>query len=383
MSRRVVHVITGLSMGGAEMMLYRLLEAHQKQGEIASEVISLSSIGAVGERIQALGVPVRALGMRPALPNPLLLLRLARMLRQAGPDLVQTWMYHADLLGGLAARLAGIRAVAWGLHNTNLSPGGNKGTTIWTAWACARMSYVLPRGIVCCSEASRVVHAGLGYAAGKMIMIPNGFDTTMFNPDPEAAARIRAELGVVPDVPLVGIVARYHPLKDHANFIGAAAHVARQDDRARFLMVGPDIDADNIELTGLLERHGLRERALLLGRRDDTPAVMSALDVLVSSSVGEAFPLVLGEAMACGTICVATDVGDSRLIVGDTGAVAPPSDPEALGAGILAMLRLSPDERATRSEAGRRRIEVNFKIESVAGRYADYYDDLITRRSRQ
>ncbi len=192
---KVLHLITTLSIGGAEMMLYKLLSCLDRQ-TFASEVVSLTDIGPVGEKMQHLGVPVRALGMHRGRPNPMGLWRLTRWLRQDPPHVLQTWMYHADLIGGLAAKLAGNIKVMWGIRHSNLAPAVNKRGTIWTALTCARLSHWLPARIVCCSETSRQLHVELGYAGDKMIVIPNGFDLDIFRPDSAARQTVRRELNI-------------------------------------------------------------------------------------------------------------------------------------------------------------------------------------------
>ena len=205
---KVTHVITGLNIGGAETMLYRLLQ-HSDKAEFEHQVISMTDIGATGEKIRALGVPVRALEMRRGVPNPLGVLRLARWLNQEPPDVLQTWMYQADLVGGLAARLAGGVPVAWGIHSAYLDPHTLKRSKIWTIRACVWASRWLPTRMLCYSEASVEVHAALGYPRKTMLIIPNGCDLTTFKPDPGARSAVREELGLREGTPLVGLVARF------------------------------------------------------------------------------------------------------------------------------------------------------------------------------
>ena len=207
---KVTHIITGLGQGGAEMVLYRLLGALDRV-EFTNEVISLTGGGTIADKIRDLGIPVRELGLRPSLPNPLKFFRLAGWLRQCRPDAVQTWMYHADLLGGLAARLVGVPAVYWGLHHSTLDPARDKPATIRVARLCARLSRWLPRRIAACSLASIREHTNLGYAFEKMSHIPNGIDTHQFRPDTSARAALRQELGVAQTAQLVGMAARFHP----------------------------------------------------------------------------------------------------------------------------------------------------------------------------
>jgi glycosyltransferase involved in cell wall biosynthesis len=375
-------VTTGLSTGGAELMLYRLLAALDRS-TFAPSVVSLLPAGPTAAKIAALGVPVRSLGMRPGVPDPRAAVRLARWLRREGPDVVQTWMYHADLIGGVAARLAGCRQVAWGLRQSTLDPHTSKRSTIWTARACARLSRLVPARIVCCSEASRRVHAALGYAPERMVVIPNGFDLAAYRPDPAARAVVRAELGLPADAPLVGLVARWDPQKDHQMFVWAAARVGDQHPAVHYLLCGDDITPANAALAEWIGAAGLGGRCHLLGPRDDMPRLTAALDVACSASAsGEGFSNVLGEAMACGVPCAATDVGDAALIVGDTGRVVPPRDPAALAGALHELLALSPAARQALGQAARRRIEERFTLGACAARYAALYTALTARDGR-
>src|SRR5438046_104403 len=194
----ILCLITSLEMGGAQMMLYKLL-ARMDRTRFAPEVISLIDVGPMGEKIESLGIRVRSLGMRPGIPNPVALLRLIYWLRQAPPDVIQTWMYHADLLGGFAAKLAGGIPVAWGIRHSDLSNHGSRRLTIYTMRMCAQMSKWLPARIVSCSEASQRVHTALGYATQKMIVIPNGFDLHAFKADSAARKSVRLELQIPAD----------------------------------------------------------------------------------------------------------------------------------------------------------------------------------------
>jgi glycosyltransferase involved in cell wall biosynthesis len=372
---RVCHVITGLNTGGAEMMLYKLMSAIDR-ATFECDVVSLLDAGPVAERIRALGVPVRSLGMRRGAPSPHGLVRLARWMRQDPPDVVQTWLYHADLVGGLASRLAGGAPVAWNIRQSTLDPRGNKRSTIWTGRVCAWLSRWLPTRIVCCSEASARLHTALGYASERMIVIPNGFDLAAFRPDPAARRAVRAELGVPDQAPLVGLVARFDPHKDHRVFAAAAGRLAVRRPDVHFVLCGDGIVDENARLVGWLRAAGVRERCHLLGRRDDTPRLNAALDLAASSSYGEGFPNVLGEAMACGVPCVATDVGDSALIDGDTGRVVPPRDPDALADAWEALLALEPSARAALGLAARQRVEAQFSLPTVVRRYETLYEEL-------
>jgi glycosyltransferase involved in cell wall biosynthesis len=246
--------------------------------------------------------------------------------------------------------------------------------------ACARLSHWLPARIVCCSEASRQVHRQRGYPADKMLVITNGFDLATFRPDQGARQSVRQELGIPEDAPLIGLVARFDPQKDHRNFLQAAAKLHAQLPESYFLLCGDDLTWENAELVGWIEPVGIRHRCRLLGTREDTPRLTAALDLATTSSAyGEAFPLVIGEAMACGVPCVVTDVGDSAIIVGETGVVVPPRDPQALATGwSQLLLDMSRDERLQLGMAARQRIMERYSMGKIVAQYESLYESLVT-----
>jgi glycosyltransferase involved in cell wall biosynthesis len=367
----VLHVITNTAVGGAETMLHRLIRA--LGGDFSHEVASLMGVGPVGDRIRDQGVTVHAIGMDQNAPNPLRLLELGRVIRASRPDVIQTWMYHADLLGGLAAKAVSRARIVWGIHHTTLDR-TNRWSTRASVAACARLSHVVPDAIVCVSRAARELHVGAGYAAGKFVVIPNGFDLAEFRTDPGWRRALRDELGVAPEAVLIGMVGRVAPQKDQPNFVRAAAVLARRAPEARFLLCGEGASWSNEPLARVIREQGLAERFLLLGRRDDVQRVMNALDVMtLASAFGEAFPLVIGEAMACRVPCVVTDVGDSAFLVGDAGRVVPPRDPAALARALEDLIRMGPDARARLGDAARQRIEAQFGLARIASEYADVY----------
>jgi glycosyltransferase involved in cell wall biosynthesis len=380
---RVAHVITGLNTGGAETMLYKLLAASQAggaggAGRFEAEVISLTDCGAVAEKIEALGVPVRALGMMRGLPNPAGLARLARWLRRRRPSLIQTWLYHADLIGGVIGKsLVGV-PVVWNVRSGDLTKVLDNRMTLLTLRACAALSRRVPDAIVSCSESATAAHVEIGYDAGKITTIPNGFDLAAFHPDAGARASVRRELGLGPDAPLVGLVARFDDLKDHRTFIRAAARLRAAVPAAHFLLCGPGVEWANEQLAEWIRVAGVAESFHLLGRRDDVPRLNAALDVAALTSRSEGFPNVLGEAMACGVPCVSTDAGEARLIVGDTGLIVPVGDDEGLAAGWRKMLTLDAAARREVGEAARRRILERYSLPAVAAKYEALYEGLLT-----
>ncbi len=373
---KVVHIITGLSVGGAENMLFKLV-SRMDRSAFAPEVISLSSIGPMGEKMIEAGIPVRALNMRPGLPNPVLALRLAWWLRQSHPQVVQTWLHHADLLGGIATRLAGHIPLAWNIRHSNLDPATIKRQTILIGRACARLSHSLPQRIVCCSEAGREEHVRLGYAANKLLVIPNGFDLSAYHPSEAARSAIRGELGIAADASLIGLIGRFHPMKDHATFVQAAALLHSRRPDVHFLCCGEDVTWQNEVLAGAIRQANLCDRFHLLGQRRDIPQIAAALSLnTLCSLYGEGFPNVIGEAMACGVPCVVTDVGDSVYIIGETGCVVPMRDPEALSKAWTDLLSRPAEEVKRNALAARERVETHFALDAVVGRYQKLYKDM-------
>ena len=374
---KIVFIITGLSTGGAQTMLLKLLERIDRT-RFEPEVISLTTRGQIGPRIEALGLPVHALGMQPGLPNPIKFANLVRLLRQARPDAVNTWMYHADLLGGLAARMANVKALAWSIRNSDLSPDHSRRTTLLTAKICACMSGWLPRRILSCSGRARDIHIANGYDGGKMVLIPNGFDLSRFQPDAGMRDAVREELKLASGTLIAGLIARDDPQKNHAGFIEAAAQVHNTLPQVHFVLAGDGIDQYNKRLMALVDRMGLTGHVHLLGRRDDIPRLMAAFDVLASSSsFGEAFPNVLGEAMACGVPCVATDAGDSAEIVGDTGRVVACGDMDGLARQLIELLRWPAEQRAQLGTLARQRICDRYEISDITRRYEEFYVQLV------
>jgi glycosyltransferase involved in cell wall biosynthesis len=370
---RVTHIITDLDTGGAEMMLFNLLAGFNPD-TVDSRVISLTGPGVIGDRIGSLGVPVRSLGMKAGLPDPRGIARLIKWLREDPPDLIQTWMYHSDLIGGLGGKFSGNIPVIWGIRNSTLDAQHSKKSTIWTVKLCALLSSALPRQIVTCSETARKIHISLGYAAKKMVVIPNGFRLDTYHPDPAARVSVREELGLERDALLIGLIARFNPQKDHQNFVDAAKLVLNQFPAAHFLLCGEGITWENPELAGWIYQTGQTENFHLLNLRTDIPRLTAALDLAVSSSAyGEAFPQIVGEAMASGIPCVVTNVGDSLYVIDETGKAVPPRDSRALANEIVNLLSLSSEQRSHLGQLARMRIEDQFDIHSIVLKYEQLY----------
>lgn len=373
---KIVFIITGLSVGGAEMMLYKLLSQINKE-LFQLSVISLTDIGPVGEQIKKLSIPVYRLNMKRNFVNPFLIFTLACMLKKLNPDLIQTSMYHADFIGGLAARLIGKTPVIWGIHHSNLNIRINKLSTILIAMICARLSRNIPYRIICCSEASKKVHQKMGYDSEKLVVIPNGFDIELFKPDQELRLTFRKELGISENSILIGMAGRFDPEKDIQCFIDAASILSEKYPDVRFILCGRRMDWDNPDLLEWIENKKLKKVFYLLGVQDNMPRFWTSLDIASLTSISEAFPNVLGEAMACAVPCVATNVGDSALIIQNYGRVVPPRSPEKLAEAWAELLEKGPAERKRLGLAARERIVSNYNIKKICECYAQLYSEVI------
>ncbi len=378
MTGRVLHVISALTVGGAEVMLHSLLSRMDTE-RFEPLVISLAEGGPMRRRIKELGVPVHDLGMRPGLSaTPAVMRRLVRLTRDFRPDVVQGWMYYGNLAAVAAAASCLPRRVpvVWGVHHSLNDLGLEKRSTAAAIRLGARLS-TLPKRILYVSGVSASQHEALGYRSDSRVIIPNGFDCDKLRPDAEAYASVRAELGLGPATLLIGSFARYHPMKDHANFLAAASMLVERDPQIRFLLAGRGVDASNKELAARISAPELRGRVYLLGERDDVPRLAAALDVASTSSAwGEAFPIAIGEAMACGVPCVVTDVGDSAWLLGETGRVVPPRDSAALAGAWQDVLRMGKKERVALGARARGRIRYNFSLPEVVRRYEELYAGL-------
>lgn len=358
---RVLHVVTGLSAGGAESVLTRLASSLDR-ARFETAVVALGPWGPVGDRLRKAGVETEALGMGGFLGLPGALSRLKRILAERRPDLVQTWMYHADVIGGAAARRAHV-PVVWNLRNGTLGPGTRLHTRL-ARRAAGFLSARWPVKIVTCSRAAAREHERLGYPADRFVHIPNGVDTGLFRPSPDIRAGVRAELNLTADDFAVGLFARLHPQKGHTVFLRALADLPH----VTAVLAGAGTEA----------LRDLPPNVRALGERLDVPRLMTGMDAVASASIyGEAFPNVLAEAMACGAPVVATDVGDSAEILGDTGLVVPAGDAAALAAALCRLQEEPLDARALRSQAARERVKAEYTLGGMVSRYEGLYTNLV------
>lgn len=381
---RVSFVISGLGPGGAEMMLWKLLSRIDRR-RFAPFIISLSDEAEAGPmlpRFRELGLPCEFLGWR-AVGVMRGLAGLVRAVRMQRPDVMQGWMYYGNVAASLARVLARLDApVLWNVRATLMAREHEKRLTAAMIWLGGKLSFTTKK-IINNSIASAREHERIGYESAKQVILPNGFDTDLFRPSAEARAALREALGIGLETPLVGLFARFHPMKDHATFLRAASIVKQSYPHTQFVLAGDRVHSTNVELASLVDEFGLRSDVILLGARNDVHKLMPAVDVVVSSSSsGEGFPNVIGEAMSCGVPCVVTDVGDSAAVIGDTGLVVPPADARALADGITRVLALDRVSREAMAQRTRARAIAHFSLDAVVRRYEALYAEVLNARRK-
>jgi len=372
---RILHFITGLGVGGAEMCLLRLLRSLDR--DIYTFKVAAMIGGSMVDQIRQLGIEVHVLKIDRQYGNLMTgTMEIYKIIRLWKPDLMHCWMYHANLLGGILGIMFKI-PVLWAVHNTNLDKRYTKKFTIIVAKVTGLLSNFLAKKIVFVSKVSFIQHQPLGYSKRNVKIIPNGFDLDEFYPSEQRRAKIREELGVDEEALLVGLIARFDPLKDHKNFLQASAFIKRSIPNCHFVLCGDGIDQRNEPLKTMIQQANVEDCTFLLGRRWDVSTLMAALDVSTLSSCGEAFPNVIGESMACGIPCVSTDVGDAAWIIGDKGRIAPVGDAEGLGNSIMTLLKMPKCDRNKIGLFGRMRIKALFSQKNNTRQYSEVYQELL------
>ena len=368
MSPRVLHIITGLDSGGAENTLLRLALLHKERG-VETQVISLKSGGQLEERFAKSGLLLGSAGFGNGLWNSFVgFWHLHKLVRSYRPSVVQTWMYHADLMGALLLMFLPPVRLIWNIRRNNLSLRNVKGRTYLIGKLCAWLSHIAPDKIVCCAESAVDPHVSLGYCAKKIVVIPNGVDTNRFRPNHDSRNLLRSSLKIEKDACLIGMVGRMMPEKDHLCFLQMAKQLLKSDATFKFLLCGRGVSRNSAILAPLLATMPTLDDSLfLLEETNQIETIYPALDLHVLSSRSEGFPNVIAEAMACGIPCISTDCGDARKIIGDPQRIVAVGDPQALAEAAKATLA----SKSTGQE--RERIIEYFSLKSFSDAYLELY----------
>lgn len=367
----ILHIITGLETGGAENALKKLLLSDPGLG-CDQAVISLTGLGVVGQELRSKGVNVQFVSMSGFFHSLFGVFRLYQMIRKIKPNIVQTWLYHGDLIGGIVAKVARVQYVVWGIRTTYLKDRAY--ATSLVRKILAWLSYIVPNKIICVAEAARRSHIDVGYCQEKMIVIGNGFDLAVLEQASSGVRRGDNRGGIT-----VGSVGRFSQDKAQDVFIRAAALLVAHNSEIHFIMAGRGLSRENTELMKLLNQFGLVDRFTLLGEVSNVAECMSRMDVFCLHSRTEGFPNVLGEAMALGVPCVATNVGDVKEILSGTGVLVETCSPEDVAAGLMSMLAKPDTEKVLLGAMAKRRIETTYSLENSVGRYKNLYVKMVDR----
>ena len=375
-SMEIVLIITSLNAGGAEGALLRL--AGSMKDSHSQSVICFREKGIIGDQLEGLGIPVHYLDMKAGRLSVRGMWKLLSIIRTKKSEnvVVQTWLYHADLVGGVVARLCGIKTICWGIRNNRID--ANATATRLVARVCAFLSGEVPKKIISCSNVAAEYHRSMGYA-NKFSVIPNGFDTARRQVSNHEIERFKNEIDVENRL-LLGCVARWDPQKDHRNLLVSTARWSHAEDKHDFtlVLVGSGCEWENDELTSIIRELGLEDNVKLLGYRSDVNIVLAACDLHILSSKSEAFPNVIAESMLCGTPNVATNVGDAAEIVGETGWLVEPEDSDALAKMIgkaVGELK-NPDFCDRLSDSCRERIIKNYSIDTMREQFLAEWESL-------
>ena len=363
---KVVHIITGLGDGGAEHALFKICKYDVSNKHF---VISLKGPGKYFSLLNKLGIKVYCLNVN--FFSIIKFISLIKLLRFLKPDIVQTWLVHADFIGGIAARLAGIKNILWNIRYSNIEMGKAKLTTVIIIKILSVLSYLIPKFIITVSKKAKKIYEKIGYNKKIIKFIPNGYDLSILKINKHQKIKFKKKIKIKKNIPLIGKVARYDPQKDHLNFLDALSLIRSKNINFFCVLIGFNIDKKNINLISDIKRLKLTKHVKLLGQNDNISEVMNGLDLhILSSSYGEGFPNVVAESMACGTPCVVTDVGDSALVVGKTGWIVPPKNPAKLAKAVEnALLEKGRNKGKKRCKKARLRIKQNFSIGNMIKLY--------------
>ena len=377
MSIRICHLITGLDTGGAERSLVNLVTA-MNHGEFENEVVTLLKPGPMAQALVQAGIPVTSMDLGRRRPNPGVLLSLIQYLRAKRPTILQTWLYHADFFGTAAAFFAKPEHLIWNVRSSEIDKPGIARSARYMARFLAMLSR-RPDAIVINSHDGQRYHERIGYRPKQWIHIPNGVDLERFSPRRNERAMLRDRLGLPADAVVIGLVARYHPMKDVETFLRAASLFQQDHANAKFVLCGDGMMPDNAPLAELVGSLNLDRRVALLGRRPDIELIYPTFDALTLCSIGgEGFPNVLCEAMACDVPCVATDVGDSAEIIGNRRLIVRPGDWQALTQAWRTLFERAPQ---LAPESGRSRVAACYSLQRMCADYESLYRSLAQKRS--
>lgn len=375
---RILNCITGLNVGGAEYMLARFAKG-LSESDYRPSVLSLMTPGPVAASPALNGVEIQTIAMAQSRPRPSSLWNLSRAVRHANPDLLHGWMYHGNIAASIGALMQRRQPVIWSIHHSVADIRTEKRMTRRLILLGARLSR-WTAAISYCSRVAADQHEALGFAPAKRHIIPNGIDCEEFCPAQQARDLLHQLFDIPATSLVVGNVARAHPMKDHAGFVKVLSRLVARGHDVYGVIIGDGHEAGVAWRTA--QELGIAERLRTSPARTDINRLLPGLDVfMLSSSWGEAFPLSVAEAMACGVPAVATDVGDCAWLVGDEDLISAPNDPDAQAAIVSKLLSLCESERSQLGLAARKRVVANFSLKNYVAQHVALYEQALRRRA--
>jgi glycosyltransferase involved in cell wall biosynthesis len=371
---KILIIISGLKTGGAELMLHRVLQ-HTNPSFIKYNVISLSKSGEVAEKIRLLGINVDEFNFTNSFLSIIEFIKLILKIRDIKPDIVHTWLYHADLIGGVCAKIASVPVIIWNVRNLDVSSDNVKLSIKILARISAIISYLVPNGILYCSNLAMQVHISIGYSPHKSFVIPNGYDISTYKKLKSNKSYYKTKIDLDPKWDVIGVVGRNDPIKNYRGFLISASILYKNNKNIRFIFVGKGLDKNNTELIELAKKYEIKDACIWLGQCNNIPEIMNAFDVFALPSISESFPNVLAEAMSCEVPCVSMDVGEAKSIIGDTGLIVPVQNMKVFAEAIQTILNLDCKTRLALGHKARERIINNFEISKIVNIYNNYYRD--------
>lgn len=368
--KKILHIITGLNDGGAENSLYKLLI--NSQNNVQNVVISFLNEGKYGPLIQREKIKVYYLFQNRGSFSFKLFYKIYKIINKERPDIVQTWMYHADLLGGLTAKFSGVKNIFWNIRSGDYSIKDTSFKTKVTIYLCAFFSYFIPNKIIINSNASINIHKKYFYK-NNFHLIYNGIDTSLFKSNLNIRKKIKNNFSIYEDAFVIGMVARFDPQKNHDNFI-EILHILKKNN---LKFVGILIGSKTIELNNFLinkiNEYDLDKNIIRLGSKNNIHELLNSFDLaILTSSYGESFPNVIAEAMSCGVVSVSTDSGGSKEIIKNTNFIINKNNPKTFSTKIIELYNLFNKDKASwenLKQTNRQIILENFTIKKMIQEY--------------
>ena len=363
---KVLHIINSIDLGGAENIFFNLIKESNKSKLI---IISLTSRGIYGEYLKKNGFKVFELNLKKNIFSFFGFIRLINLISKFKPQIVHTWMYHSNLIGGLAAKISGIKKIYWSIHHdyeySNL-------LMMIEMKILLLLSYFVPNKLIYCSKSTKVNHINKGYKKKDTIVIENGVSTDIFKPNSKLRKKIRNELNINNNCLLLGNISRYHPIKDHDTLLKSLVKLKNYKVNFKCVLAGSGLNNKNIKLIKKISMHKLENEIILFGKCLEVYNLLNSLDLNILSSKSESFPLILIEAMSCGIPCISTNVGEAKKIIGNTGWIVEAENPEDL-ANCIYRIYTKKTLLKDKSNLSRKRVERLYKLEEMNRKYSSLY----------